>query len=196
MSRQRLFALPLLAMLALAGCLGGMVRGLAPVEIGGGLSVELPASPSDMPPFSAGQTLLARFGETTLLLSLRLHSDGETLRMAAVDGLGRRAVTMTWRDATIDAQLAEWLPVGLPASRLLADIFLAQWPVGIVEKAVRNSGGRVKQRDSLRIVSRDGVDVVRIEYAGRRETPWSGTTHYSNVAAGYSIEIVSAELSE
>ena len=163
------------------------------VDIGAGLVVELPRASHAIKPFSAAQSAVIRFGDRPLLLDLRLRGDGRELHLVAVDGLGRRALTLTWRASGIDAVRATWLPADLPLLNFLADVFLIYWPDDSLRQVLGETDGTLSMDDRHRTISRNGQDIVRIDYPDGRKTPWSGSVRYSNPARGYAIDITSRE---
>jgi len=187
----RLTAGTLAAGLAACGTLPGPDDGS--VDIGAGFVINLPYAPDAIRPFSAAQTAVVGFGDRQLLLTLRLRGDGRELHLVAVDGIGRRALTLTWRPDRIDAVRAAWLPADLPLTNLLADIFLIYWPDDSLRQVFGETDGTLDMADRYRIISRHGREIVRIDYPAGRETPWSGSVHYSNPVRGYTIDITSRE---
>lgn len=163
------------------------------VDIGAGLVIGLPRAPDEVKPFSAEQAAVVRFGDRPLLLNLRIRGDARELHLVAVDGLGRRALTLTWRADGIETVAAPWLPAGLPVRNFLADIFLIYWPDDSLRRVLGQTDGILRMDDRHRIISRDGRDIVRIDYPAGRHARWSVPVRYSNPARGYTIDIASRE---
>ena len=142
----------------------------------------------------AVQMLTARYDSQTFVVEGRLSITPERFVLVGVDGMGRRAMTVTWDGRSLTIESAPWLPASIPPASMLADIVLLYWPEAAVHKALAPAGCTLLATAKSRKV-RCGNDIVLIaKYGWPSGAKWDGTLQYSNLAWGYEIEAQSKEM--
>lgn len=173
----------LLLLLALAGC-------AAPpppppsgsVAVAPGVTLALPA-PGDLGrDVDAVQMVSARHGADTWVFEGRLSVRLDELRLACLDGMGRRALTVTWAGGRLEVERAPWVPEDLRAENILADIVLLYWPEPVVRQALQ--GAALRQDGGQRGIG----DAIAISWAG---DPWNGSARLRNTAWDYELNVQS-----
>ncbi|WP_207459182.1 DUF3261 domain-containing protein [Azospirillum sp. SYSU D00513] len=141
----------------------------------------------------AVQMITARHGDRTYVFEGHLSVTAERLVLAGLDGMGRRAMTITWTGDDTRVETAPWLPEGLRPGSMLADLVLLYWPEAAVRRALAPTGGELIAETDRRTVRIDGRDVLRATYGWPAGGPWTGTLRYENLGWGYAIEVRSVE---
>jgi hypothetical protein len=184
-------------MLLLAGCtglppLGGTNDPNAPM-IGPGLRLNLPR-PADLGrSILATQLITVRAYGQTFVMEVNISVTPDRATLVGLDPLGRRAMTLTWNEQNVSAEIAPWVPEAVRPGSMLADIIVIYWPEAAVRKALP-PGGEVFQEARGRTIRVNGQDVLRVEHSWAAGARWNGTLRYSNRAWGYEIEVQSSEL--
>jgi hypothetical protein len=188
----------------LAAICGAWLAGCAPnrpaalpdevVVLGPGIEVVLPPSPEPGRRVEAAQTIIAEFTGQRQMFEARISAAPGRFAMAAVDTLGRRALTLEWTAAGLSATAAPWVPERMRVRNLLADMMLIYWPEEAVRALLSQSEARLDASRTRRRVLRGSEEVIRVEYAPAADRPWSGTTRFFNRAWGYAITVHSAEV--
>ncbi len=138
---------------------------------------------------SVTQNIVAHYGSHSFAFDGQLQITPAELDLVAVDGLGRRGLTVTWKAGAFDSKLAPWMPPLLRSADIVADIALVYWPKEALTSAL--SGATLTETATSRTVSAGGHDVIVIDYGNG--TGWNRSATLRNVAFGYSIDIQSAE---
>ena len=142
----------------------------------------------------AVQMLSARYDGQTFAFEGRLSISPERFMLVGVDGMGRRAMTVTWDGRSLTIESAPWLPASVRPGSMLADIVVLYWPEAAVHKALAASGCKLLATEKSRKV-RCGNDTVLVaKYDWPSGAKWDGTLQYANLAWGYEIEAQSKEL--
>lgn len=171
-----------LSLLTLAAC-AAPVPGNAPVMVAPGVTLALPA-PADLGrSIDAMQMVSARHGAEIWVFEGRLSVRPDEVRLACLDGMGRRALTVAWTGARLEVERAPWVPDTLRAENILADIVLLYWPEQVVRQSLH---GAALHQDGSR---RDIGDAVAISWAG---DPWNGSARLHNAAWDYELNVQSA----
>ena len=180
---------------ALAGCASD---GASPEQrpmIAPGHTLALPAPGELGRSVEAAQLITVHRGDETDVFEGHISVTPERFLLVGVDGMGRRAMTLTWeKSGKVVAETASWLPRPIPPGPMLADLVVLYWPEAVVRRALESSGATLKVQDGGRSVVADGVEVFRAEYQGNAAPSWTGTLRYRNEAWGYEIEVQSVEL--
>src|SRR5215470_18705 len=134
---------------------------------------------------------LRGYGQT-VVLEVNLSITSERVTLVGLDGIGRRAVTITWTGQNVSAETAPWVPETLRPGSMLADIILIYWPETAVRKALPD-GGELLQEARSRTIRVNGKDVLRVDYGWAAGARWNGTLRYSNLAWDYEVEVQSSE---
>ncbi len=142
----------------------------------------------------ATQLITLRGYGQTFVLEVNLSVTKERVTLVGLDGMGRRAVTITWTGQSVSAETAPWVPETLRPGSMLADIILIYWPEAAVRRALPD-GGALLQEAHGRTIQVNGKDVLRVDYGSAAgAAPWNGTLHYSNLAWGYEVDVQSSEM--
>jgi hypothetical protein len=161
--------------------------------IGPGQRLNLPR-PADLGRrIVATQLITLRGYGQTVVLEVNLSITPERVTLVGLDGMGRRAVTITWTGQNVSAETAPWVPETFRPGSMLADIILIYWPAAAVRKALP-AGGELIQEARGRTIRVNGKDVLRVDYGWAAGAHWNGTLHYSNVAWDYEVDVQSSEM--
>lgn len=187
--------LPVLAAIALSGC------ATAPTpKMADDTSMLAPHVPFVIPPPQAldenvgvAQQVVAHFRQQSFTFQTQIQITPDELDLAAIDGMGRRALTVTWKPNGLDSQKASWLPPELRPADILAAIAVVYWPEKAVVSALSPSGATLTETGGTRRISAGGRDLIVVKYGDGEG--WNRSAALSNLAFGYDIEIQSAELS-
>jgi hypothetical protein len=135
------------------------------------------------------QHITVRHGDETFAFDGRISITADRFHLVGVDGLGRRAMSITWeKSGRITAMRADWLPPEVRPGPMLADIILIYWPPEILRQALASSGATLHDTEESRSISAEGSEILAIDYLG------DGRVKYRNMAWGYEIEVQSVEV--
>lgn len=140
------------------------------------------------------QVLTMRFGEQSISLEAQLAMSKDETRLILLDSLGRRGVTLVWRDGKLESELAPWLPYGVRADAIFADMMVLYGQPAALQAALRDSGCTLELGKSSRLLRCHDKDVLRAEYELTSPKRLNGSLHYANLAWGYEVEVQSAEV--
>ena len=152
------------------------------VLVAPGITLELP-SPAELGrSVDVVQLVTARHDGESFVFEGRLLIRPDRLVLVGSDGMGRRAMTVTWASGKIDVERASWLPDNLRPENILADIVLLYWPEAVVRKSIK--GAVLTQSVGARSVG----DAIFVSWQGE---PWSGGSRLRNIPWDYELEIQS-----
>ena len=135
------------------------------------------------------QKITIHHGDDTFAFEGRISVTPERFHLVGLDGLGRRAMEVTWeRNGTVVATRADWLPPQVKPGSMLADIVLLYWPRDVLRQALKPSGAALQDIGEMRIVSVGVDEILRINNLG------DGRVRYRNDAWGYTIDIQTIEV--
>jgi hypothetical protein len=136
------------------------------------------------------QQLTVKVGAQTHRLEVLLEADAQTVRVAVLS-LGQTAARLEWDGTRIVQSRAAWWPDAVSAERILDDLQLMLWPAPAVSAALP-AGWTLASSAGLRVLSKEGVPVVRVRYEGPH------LAELTHLLAGYSVHVQSRvlELSE
>jgi hypothetical protein len=168
--------------------------------------------PDTLPMIAPGHVLtlpqpgdLGRSVEATQLITVHRGSDvhafvgyvsvtPQRLLLVGMDGLGRRALTLTWdKSGTVSGETAAWMKDAVPPGPMLADLIVLYWPEASVRTALAGADATLVAKPGSRSVMADGGEILHVDYQGSAQSSWSGSLHYRNVAWGYEIDVQSVE---
>lgn len=139
------------------------------------------------------QSIVAHFSGRSFALELRIAIDPKKLYLVAMDGFGRRAMTVTSAaGAPPQIEQADWLPVAFRPADILAVFVIAYWPQDAVANALKADGVIVTSQDRQRHVSREGKDLIVVDYG--EGSGWDRSATLKNLAFGYDITVQSARV--
>jgi hypothetical protein len=137
------------------------------------------------------QSVVAHYRDATYSFEANIDLTPDSLQLIAIDGMGRRALTISWTGDNLRYQPAPWLPASLRLSNILADMTITYWPDSALRAAL--AAATISTTSQRRTVSANGTDIVIVEYGSG--TGWNRSAHFRNLAFGYSLEIQSAQIS-
>jgi hypothetical protein len=137
------------------------------------------------------QTIVSRFRGTSYTVDAQIQINPDELVFVALDGFGRRALTITWKGSVPTYETAPWLPPMLRPANVLADFVICYWPDEAVSAAIKGSGATLVTSAGMRKIVRGKRDLIVVEY-GKGEG-WNRSAHLRNLAFGYEINVQSVE---
>ncbi|RDJ26333.1 DUF3261 domain-containing protein [Bosea caraganae] len=140
------------------------------------------------------QVLTMRFGEQSINLEAQLVMSKSEVRAILLDSLGRRAVTLAWREGKLESQLASWLPPGIRADAIFADMMILYGQPAALQAALKDSGCALELGRASRLLRCRDKEVLRAEYELKSPKTLNGSLHYANLAWGYDVDVQSAEV--
>jgi hypothetical protein len=138
------------------------------------------------------QMIVARYRGQSFSFEAQIAITPQRLDLVAVDGLGRRALTIGWDGRDLRYEPAPWLPPIFRPSDILASMSIAYWPEDAVRTALAQTKATVTTSPAQRIVSVDGKPLVVVDYG--QGDGWNRAAHVRNAVFGYELDIQSAEL--
>jgi hypothetical protein len=184
--RALLLASPLAACATLPPPLPGDTAFIAP-----GTAFRIPPPSLLNETVTVAQSVQADYGGMGMVFEAQIALTPEGLDLVALDGLGRRALTIAWHGQDPVATAAPWLPESVTPANMLADIALLYWPEVVLAPALLAAGARLEATTAHRSVFAGGQEVVRIDYA---RPGWGGQALLRNLAFGYSLNVNSVLL--
>jgi hypothetical protein len=142
-------------------------------------------------PVDIAQTVVSHYGSKSFAFDARIQVNPDELDFVALDGFGRRALTITWKGDTPVYTTAPWLPPMLRPANVLADFMICYWPDDALAAAIKGSGATLVSTPTSRKIVRDKRDLIVVEY-GKGEG-WNRPAKLRNLAFGYEIDVQSAE---
>ena len=192
-------ALPLMGWLLLAGCASAPTERLTP-PLADDEALLAPKARFVVPPPAAmgetvnvAQTIVARFHDTSYAFDAQLQISPDELDLVALDGLGRRALTVTWKDGKIQSTAAPWLPPFVRPADILADIMIVYGPEQVVSSFATSAGAALTATADQRMIALGSRKVVVVKYGAGED--WSRSAKLHNFAFDYDIAIQSATIS-
>ena len=140
---------------------------------------------------SVAQSVRADYGGIGMVFEAQIALTPDGLDLVALDGLGRRALTIGWHGPEPVAEAAPWLPEHVGPANMLADIALLYWPDALLAPALLAAGARLEATPARRSVLAGGQEVVRADYV---RPGWGGRALLRNLAFGYSLDVTSVLL--
>jgi len=138
---------------------------------------------------NAAQIITARFRGDVQVFEAHVSVSPERLMLVGLDPFGRRALTVTLSDTGIAVDAAPWLPTGLKAENILADIAIIYWPEEAVRRALSSTNAVLRVDPGGRSILAGGQEVVRVDYASQQSEAWSGAARYRNNAFDYELDL-------
>lgn len=178
------------ACLWLAGC--ATARPEASTFVAPGLQFRTPAPAELGYPVHVVQLVMAQYGAESFVFEADLAVAGDSLTLVCIDSFGRRALTIVSQDGHVTAEAAPWLPAGLRADNILADIALVYWPDAAVRRGFAGTAAAVTSEARRRSVTVDGQDVISITYDGADGQRWPSRARYRNAGFGYELTLRSS----
>jgi hypothetical protein len=140
---------------------------------------------------SVAQTIVSRFRGQSFAIDAQVQITPDSLDFVAMDGFGRRALTIAWRGGDPVYQPASWLPPMLRPANILADFVICYWPDAAVAEAIKGSGATLVTINGKRKIMRGTRELIVVEYGPGNG--WNRAAKLRNIAFGYEIDVQSAE---
>ena len=140
----------------------------------------------------ASQLVTAHFRGHTQVFEAHLTVSPERLTFVGLDPFGRRALTVTSTDAGITVDAAPWLPAGLKAENILADVAIMYWPEEAVRRGLAHSAAVLSADSHGRSITANGREIIHVEYGPQQGDAWAASARYRNIAFGYELDLQSA----
>jgi hypothetical protein len=135
------------------------------------------------------QQITVHRGAEVFAFEGRISVTADRFQLLGLDGLGRRAMTVTWdKSGAVTATRADWLPPQVKPGPMLADIVLLYWPRDVLRHALKPAGATLQEVGGTRVVHIGADEVLRIEDLGQ------GHVRYRNDAWGYTIDVQTVEV--
>ena len=195
--RKFAWAIPLLAAFLLPGCVSTPPMVTRPLHdneamIAPDVTFAIPPPSVLGQTVSVAQVIVAHFRDQSYSFQAQIQITPQQLDLAALDGLGRRALTVTWKQDGIDHKEAPWLPAFIRPADILADIAIVYWPEEIVASSLASSGTTLSVSESDRKIRSAKRDLIVVEYGEGKG--WNRAAKLRNLVFGYEIDIQSSEI--
>ena len=137
---------------------------------------------------SATQVVHASFGARSITLQCALDLAGDQLTLIGLTTLGQRAYTVRYNGRQIVAERAAFVPAGINAERLLADVQLAFWPIEALRPEWQRLGYELTEPfPGLRRLRQNDRIVSEVHFSSG--DAWNGRVWLVNLRYGYSLTI-------
>lgn len=187
-------AASILGLLSLTGCASTPPIDTNAAMIAPGRILTLPAPAELGRSVEATQLITVRRDGDTYAFEGHISINPERLYLVGVDGLGRRALTLTWeKSGKVTSQTAAWLPKTIMPGPMLADLVMLYWPEAVLRRALASAEAELVTTADGRIVTADGAEIFRADYLEPKQPGWTGRLRYRNASWGYEIEVQSVE---
>ncbi|PKR57739.1 hypothetical protein COO92_13260 [Thalassospira lohafexi] len=163
------------------------------------IAIELPENPWETAQsLEATQQVTAQWrpqnGQpSTATFLARISAQPGQVRIAVLDDLGRRAMTIDWTLDGLNIVKADWVPDALDPERLLGDIVMTYWPDDVVSDVVDQSM-TVEETMGQRTIRTNGDGLVFVTIEKPIRDPWQGVATLRNMKLGYTLTIRSQRL--
>jgi hypothetical protein len=141
---------------------------------------------------TVAQTIVAHYRDQSYAFEAQIQIAPKHLELAALDGLGRRALTISWKSGGIEHKQASWLPPFIRPADILADVAIVYWPEKIVASSLAQSGATLSVGNGSRRISMGGREIMVVEYD--KGQGWNRNAKLHSLAFGYEIDIQSSEI--
>jgi Protein of unknown function (DUF3261) len=183
--------------LVLGGCVAGTpIFGSEPKNnqaiLARGLTCEIPAPGVAGENISAAQTLTMTHGGKVYTFDAQIQMTSTRTDLVALDGLGRRAMTISWHNGEIESSRASWVPALVRPADVLATLMIVYLARDIVAPALSACGAKLSESGGGRVVSFRGKDVIVVRYGPG--DGWTREAHLHNTSLDLHIDIKSVEL--
>jgi hypothetical protein len=156
-------------------------------------SFVVPPPGADAAPKTVTQSIVAHYRDQSFTFDAEIQIAPQNFDLVALDGLGRRALTVHWTAGKMDFLGAPWLPPLMRPADILADIAIVYGPEQDVAQSVARSGATLTTTPTARTIAKGDRDLIVVDYGDGEG--WSRSAKLRNLAFGYEIDIRSVELS-
>jgi hypothetical protein len=179
---------PFALALTLAACVTTPVApaGEVRARISESITLNLPAPPAYPETQTLSQIIRGRYGETERAFECIVSLSPESVEIVVTTPGGPRLATIIWSASGVEERRTALAPQGVPVENILADLFVARWPVEAIGAALP-SGVTFNELAGVRTLS--SADGVLVEVTPDLTDPTRVTLR--NYAFGYELTIVS-----
>jgi hypothetical protein len=153
--------------------------------------VPIPASANGS--LGIAQSIVAHYRDRSFTFEAQIQTSPGKFDLAALDGLGRRALTVHWSAGKMDFTAAPWLPPVVTPADVLADIAIIYGPRDATARAIAKSGGTVTETPTSLTISENNHELIVVEYG--KGDGWNRAATMRNFAFGYELDIQSRQIS-
>jgi hypothetical protein len=166
-----------------------------------GMSLTLPANPwQESTVIDVTQQVKAKWndpqaqsGQGHATFIARIAIDPGHVKIAVIDDLGRRALDIDWTENALDITTADWVSGMVDGRRLLADMVMTYWPLGVVQVALA-PGLSIAEARGERVIRKQGNDMVFMRITRPEQDPWQGIAIVHNTSLDYELGINSKRM--
>lgn len=152
----------------------------------------LPPPTAEGTPITVTQSIVATYRGQSFACDVQIQMTPGAFDLAALDALGRRALTVHWKDGKLSADAAASLPPIMRPADVLADIAIVYGSDQTVSDAIAKSGAVLSTTAAARTISKGGHELIAVDYGAG--DGWNRSAKLRNLAFGYEIDIQSAEI--
>jgi hypothetical protein len=156
--------------------------------------LRLPPPAALGPAVSVAQTIVAHFHGQSFAFDAQIQIGPDEIKLVALDTLGRRALTLSWKEGRLISETAPWLPPFARPANILVDTMIAYAPHDMLAPVLADVGARLDDTESRRSITAGHRSLIVVNYADGQGWNRSATLH--NLAFGYDIDIQSKVLAE
>ncbi len=180
----------LLVLLALlgSGCATAPDGALA-LELGGGPVLRAPEPGGLGRSLAARQLVSLQVGGKSLVFQAQIEASTKHLRLAGLDPLGRRVVTLDWRRGKLEVTAAEPLRQALDGRRLLAYLVFIYWPESEVRKSLSGGKWQLHVSANSRELRRGTSTLIQVDYATGWSQAWQHRTRMKHFGQQFTLTI-------
>ncbi|MBT3331201.1 MAG: DUF3261 domain-containing protein [Rhodospirillaceae bacterium] len=161
------------------------------VTLAPGLEMTLPELHPTDGEIVAVQTITGTWKGQNFALQAHLVAMGTSLDLIALDPLGRRTMTIEWRDGRVRSVVAPWMPTPFTAEMMLAHFVLIYWQNNALRDAFSGDDIVFDEGKGHRRLLRGDQVIVAVDYAPSRAARWNGTAQLVNNLLDYKLSIQS-----
>jgi hypothetical protein len=151
----------------------------------------VPPPGADAVPKTVAQSIVAHYHDQSFTFDAQIQIAPQEFDLVALDGLGRRALTVHWTAGKMDYQAAPWLPPLMRPADILADIAIVYGSEQDIAQSIARSGATLTTTPRARTIAKGNHDLIVVDYGDGEG--WSRSAKLRNLAFGYEIDIRSTE---
>jgi hypothetical protein len=177
--------------LLLTGCASGPQLANDEALIAPRTAFVVPPPAADAESKTIAQSIVAHYRDQSFTFAAQIQIAPQDFDLVALDGLGRRALTVHWTAGKMDFQAAPWLPPLMRPADILADIAIVYGPEHDVAQSVARSGATLTTTPRARTIAKGNRKLIVVDYGDGEG--WDRSAKLRNLAFGYEIDIRSTD---
>ncbi len=176
---------------SLQSCAPARVAPVGNVSIAPNIQMSLPR-PGDMRrSLEATQLVRIQHKEMNVMFEGHISITPQRVLIVALDGMGRKALTIDWTTEGISYEAAPFVPRELHPENILADIVLLYWPVDSLHFS--DPAAKLVTAKNRRTLMQGNTKILDAIYTPAKKDVWTGNLHYDHLIWDYSMDIQSLE---